>query len=506
MITLSDEQQNALGEVRAWLDAGGPDFFCLYGHAGTGKTSLALRIAEMVGDTAFVAYTGKAALALRAKGCRDATTIHRRIYRACLMLGGTVEFVLRQPEELNVALIIVDECSMVDERLVADLLSFGRPILAMGDPYQLPPIEGRSFFNAWRANVYLKDVHRQAAISPIVRASAILRRGYALDFCDDEGLKVISWADATADMFIHADQIIVGRNTTRLRMNRIMRWVRGFMEPYPVIGDRVVCLRSNYRRGLVNGSLWEVQAVDSEDEDEHLGLTLQSLDDFDRRPKRVRVLKDFFSRDPHEIDPDKRQRSDEFDYAYALTAHKAQGSQWSDVSVVDESGVCETPTRWMYTAITRAAEKATVVRGKRRVRREFARNSRKSILPGGEDLAVEKAILSTYFQCAIDGTIATLFEVVSSAAELLQLQEGRHSEAKRRVKEGLEKLDERGALSLPYGRLGVLMLNGQHLSPTLSGMVVERWKPVLMQVDTNDVGFGESAVRPRGRRPRGPQE
>jgi exodeoxyribonuclease-5 len=59
----------------------------------------------------------------------------------------------------------------------------------------------------------------------------------------------------------------------------------------------------------------------------------------------------------------RRHRSyDEFDYGYVLTVHKAQGSQWDDVVLFDESGVfAESRQRWLYTGVTRAAQRLTVV-------------------------------------------------------------------------------------------------------------------------------------------------
>jgi exodeoxyribonuclease-5 len=55
---------------------------------------------------------------------------------------------------------------------------------------------------------------------------------------------------------------------------------------------------------------------------------------------------------------------EEFDYAYALTVHKAQGSQWDDVLLFDQSHVFrKNRYRWFYTAITRAAKTITIVRG-----------------------------------------------------------------------------------------------------------------------------------------------
>ena len=70
---------------------------------------------------------------------------------------------------------MIDECSMVDEELGRDLLSFGKPILVLGDPAQLPPVKGGGFFTETAPDVMLTEIHRQAEGSAIIRASRAAR-------------------------------------------------------------------------------------------------------------------------------------------------------------------------------------------------------------------------------------------------------------------------------------------------------------------------------------------
>ncbi len=78
----SPQQDKALQAVRDWLKAGRPQVFRLFGYAGTGKTTLARAIADDIkGTVVYGAYTGKAALVMRGKGCTEARTIHSLIYR-----------------------------------------------------------------------------------------------------------------------------------------------------------------------------------------------------------------------------------------------------------------------------------------------------------------------------------------------------------------------------------------------------------------------------------------
>src|SRR4249920_494974 len=88
MTVFSPHQDAALQAVADWLKAkpghgSTPQIFRLFGYAGTGKTTLAKHIAEAVdGKVLFAAFTGKAALVMRSKGCPSASTIHSLIYRA----------------------------------------------------------------------------------------------------------------------------------------------------------------------------------------------------------------------------------------------------------------------------------------------------------------------------------------------------------------------------------------------------------------------------------------
>src|SRR5215210_9157695 len=178
-MTWSPQQDAALKAVADWLRRGDQPVFRLFGYAGTGKTTLARHIAEGVdGEVAFGAYTGKAALVLRTKGCPDASTIHSMIYRSRESDEGGPQFVLnRQSPVARASLIIIDECSMVDEELGRDLLSFGQPVLVLGDPAQLPPVKGGGFFTEGEPDVMLTEVHRQARDNPIIRLSMVVREG-----------------------------------------------------------------------------------------------------------------------------------------------------------------------------------------------------------------------------------------------------------------------------------------------------------------------------------------
>jgi hypothetical protein len=186
MPQFTSHQDAALKSVAGWLEekpsARSRKVFRLFGYAGTGKTTLARHIADTVdGKVHFAAFTGKAALVMRNKGCAGATTIHSLIYRARASGEEMPDFVLWDDAPASKAkLIIIDECSMVDAELGRDLMSFGVPVLVLGDPAQLSPIQGGGFFTESQPDAMLTEAHRQAQDNPIVRLSMDIRAGRKL--------------------------------------------------------------------------------------------------------------------------------------------------------------------------------------------------------------------------------------------------------------------------------------------------------------------------------------
>ncbi|MFM2444618.1 MAG: putative deoxyribonuclease [Pseudomonadota bacterium] len=358
----SPQQDRALVEIATWLKTGRPQIFRLFGYAGTGKTTLARHIAEGIdGDVVFAAYTGKAALVLRSKGCDDARTIHSLIYRPQDIDSEVPSFVINEQSPANAAsLIIVDECSMVDEDLGRDLLSFGRPVLVLGDPAQLPPVKGGGFFTEAQPDFMLTEVHRQAADNPIIRMSMIVREGGRLDRGAYGESSVIARDAIDSATVTRADQVLVGLNRTRKLYNKRLRELFGFSGSLPEAGDKLVCLKNDRKKGLLNGGIWTVKLM-APARSGKLRMSLVPEDDAARKPLRVRVLPAFFESE-EEIPYTLRRDSDEFDFGYALTVHKAQGSQWNDMVLFDESWAFrEHRSRWLYTGITRAAERITIV-------------------------------------------------------------------------------------------------------------------------------------------------
>jgi exodeoxyribonuclease V len=130
----------------------------------------------------------------------------------------------------------------------------------------------------------------------------------------------------------------------------------------PEAGETLVCLRNDRKRGLLNGSLWQVERTRKP----RKGLLRYTLSPDDAETGKARTVVSinpaFFDGTADALALAERRRSDEFDYGYVLTVHKAQGSQWDAVMLFDESfAFRENRARWLYTGITRAATKLTVV-------------------------------------------------------------------------------------------------------------------------------------------------
>ena len=363
----SAQQEQAIAAVRRWLsDPHGPQVFRLFGYAGTGKTTIAKELAQTVrGIVLFGAFTGKAALVLRTKGCAGASTIHSMIYRIDESEdddNGSPRFVLNHDSDVaTAALVIIDECSMVDEELGRDLLSFGTKVLVLGDPAQLPPVKGAGFFTSIDPEFMLTEIHRQAADNPIIRMSMQAREGERFMIGSYGDSRVIYRADLAQSDVLAADQVLVGLNRTRRSYNARIRQLLGFEGITPTPGDRLVCLRNNKDKGLLNGGLWEAAETGRNTSVVH--MKVRSLDDPGADALvEVSVPIEFFKGTEGEMQWKVRRQFDEFDFGYALTCHKSQGSQWPNVMVFDESSTFrEDAWRWRYTAITRAAERVTVV-------------------------------------------------------------------------------------------------------------------------------------------------
>lgn len=393
----SAQQEKALQDVARWHRSGDSPFYYLAGYAGTGKSSIAKYIGDTIGgDVRYACYTGKAASVMRDKGCRDATTIHRLIYIPSakgtkrlrdlqddlkdaqaanppdarkieslrtkivneVALVRSPSFILNEDSEIRGAsLVVIDECSMVNGMMGEDLLSFSVPVLVLGDPAQLPPVRGSGYFTDRRPDFLLEEVHRQALESGVLRMATDIRLGNVPAIGTDYGdAEVISWDDVNPQAMLDYDQILVGLNRTRNGTNARVRELLGRTSPLPQAGDRVICTRNNHDLGLLNGEMWEV--LDSAVVDnEKVGLTItDSTNSLNVEAWQCFFLGEKLAHYDHNRD------TQEFDYGYVITVHKAQGSEFDRVVVFDQSmKFRQYRLSWLYTAVTRAISEVTLV-------------------------------------------------------------------------------------------------------------------------------------------------
>lgn len=394
------QQSKALRSVFKWYKSNGrKQVFRLFGFAGTGKTTLAKEIAWCIengesggerGQVLFAAYTGKAASVLASKGCAGASTLHSLIYKPVIdyVTGKAKGFTLNPESPLCEAkLLICDEMSMVNDELGADLLSFGIPILVLGDPGQVKPIKGEGFFTRGDADITLTEVERVAAENPLIWLATEIRNGrlpkpgrYGESRVYRPGFKV------TDEMIIGSDQVIVGLNRTRHTLNRRHRILSGKFDvdtQFPVRGDKLMCTKNNKQNGFLNGTQWTcstpeikpmMKLIDHRRPElgfeatrvEGLHFKVRALDLFDANGSPVIIDTVCSTHHFDESLPEPYWKdiagTDAFTFAYAGTVHKLQGSQFGKTLVIDESQVFA-DQRWnhLYTAATRASESMALV-------------------------------------------------------------------------------------------------------------------------------------------------
>jgi exodeoxyribonuclease-5 len=364
----SPQQAHALSALRDWWRKNTRQIFGLFGYAGTGKTELARAFGHSIGDVQFAAPTGKAADVLRKRGCLPVSTIHKLIYRTTRDPNTrTFRHELRPRQELaEFDAFIIDEASMIDAEVAHDLLSFEKKTLIVIDPGQLPPVNSVGYFSYRKPDVMLTEIHRQARDNPILRLADDVRRGRPMwrEGRYGGGRLIIApfvW-NADAPKF---DTILVGINETRrlwnAKLRRELGFTRGTSDAPPQCGEVVVCNRNDYRvdEPVFNGQQWTIENVENLAFLRFPALTLD-LAQGDQRT-RVRVPVSDFLGDSEPIGPGPAFQR--FDFGYALTVHKAQGSEWERVLLVNESGSFGYDARkWLYTGITRAKNHLTIIK------------------------------------------------------------------------------------------------------------------------------------------------
>jgi exodeoxyribonuclease-5 len=401
-IELFPEQQAAKDMFQEWYATVSTGIFRIFGYAGVGKTTTIRSIvSEVTGLVYYGAYTGKAALVMQRQGLPNARTIHSLIYKPIfpskardkelskkltkareagehdealkiedkIKHNRAIHFEINEESPLLQAdLLVLDEVSMVNQEMLDDLLYFNVPMLVLGDPGQLPPIKGEGALTRAKPDVMLDKIHRQAMDNPIINLSFRARMGKNIpreEFRSENHPTSVhkSSTGLTKEDALGADQILCGKNKTRRMLNRRYRKIAGFEGLTPMPGEKLICLKNSV--GLFNGMMVTVKKIVQEYEtwiqmeletEEgkllHCSVLRAHFDEYEQ-PGLVKSL--------HWWD---KQHRDEFDFGYAITVHKAQGSQWDHVVFWDDRFLVwdqKERRRWLYTGITRAVEQLTLL-------------------------------------------------------------------------------------------------------------------------------------------------
>lgn len=336
---LTKEQKHAIKELLKFKN----QVATLGGYGGTGKTTVVSHICQALPNFAVCAYTGKASHVLRNKGIENASTIHSLIYEPRKDQDGDVYFALA--ELLPCEGIIVDEASMVSKEIYNDLLSFKKPIIFVGDHGQLPPI-GDSFNLMEKPDFTLEEIHRNAG--EIAFFAEHIRKGFKPSSWQfkSNGNKVKFIDKRNYEQYLtKVDQIIVPFNKLRARINNIVREQLG-LPPYPVPGDRIMCLRNNHKLGVFNGMQGKIVELYGKS---------RMLFEADGVGYDLKYDPDVFGMEKYEFEYEK-DGPIPFDWCYGTTCHKCQGSEYEKTLVVEQKCTLWDQIRWSYTGASRAKE------------------------------------------------------------------------------------------------------------------------------------------------------
>lgn len=392
---LTQKQQEGL-DLAIERFKSGERYTIISGYAGTGKSTLVkFIIAGLPGinpeeDVVYTSFTGKATQVLSKKGNRNTSTLHKLLFESFPRPDGT--FIRRPVTHIPYKVVVVDEISMAPKSLVSRLMDYHVYVIGLGDPFQLPPVEKDEDNHLLdNPHVFLDEIMRQAAESEIIQLTMKIRNGEPIPYIKGKEVQVIKKEELNTGMLFWADQVLVATNATRTKINDEMRQILGRGDK-PEDGDKVICCRNYWdieAQGgfsLINGTIGTIN---------NSFTTFHQIPAYmfaDRKPKKIDVLMAEFIGDCNEsygvlgmdnklilegvkaLDWKSEYRLGksryqniiplEFTYAYAITTHKSQGSEWDKVLVIEEKFPFdkEEHARWLYTACTRASGKLVLVR------------------------------------------------------------------------------------------------------------------------------------------------
>ncbi len=386
MLELTDKQQEIHDALVDWVYDPYSEYTALSGYAGTGKTTLLGEVAKTLQDFSinFITYTGKASTVLAQKLANSGVnmhgsscgTIHSLMYLFDGELRGKLTWRKKNYKQLELGdLIIVDEASMLTPKIFNDLLNLGRPIIFVGDPGQLPPIDAQPFLPLQNTEFKLEEIHRQAWDNPIIQIATRIRQGEEIPY-GVYGNKAAKMNKPQSRQLVNSFKssviedtnriFLCGRNNTRIILNRSVR-AKASLPETPQPGEYIICLKNNKELQLMNGTIFKLQDI------REAGPLYKVLPEGSSEYTYCHK-NSFNSKSPQELKEKLRQDSEAmkciddlmyYDYAYAITVHKSQGSEWDNVILYDERMHFfddDTYRKWLYTGVTRAKEKLLIIK------------------------------------------------------------------------------------------------------------------------------------------------
>lgn len=367
MITLTPDQEKALKEGVQWWkeERQKKQVWTLSGISGAGKTTIASYILEAMKvkprEVLTMAYTGAAVQVLLKRGIQ-AQTIHQSIYNFEIVGKKIYQYRKSVEDMAQYKLFVVDEASMVSQELLDDLLSFGKPIMLIGDGNQLPPVGGTENYFIQNPDFRLTQPVRQALESPIVLLAYHITQGVTKPKVGWYGKEVLVTNKLNIDHFMQVEQVITRTNKDRIKFNSIIRNKNGFSGEFPRKGEKLVCKKNNWSKMQTIGDVF-VYLVN--------GLRVTAESDFNDSLDKVKVKPILPGSDHFVVDADPLALKEEqtnwmeyrenidlcaFQYGYAVTGHAMQGSEADTILFKNAwtPGTEEDNIRWLYTTLTRA--------------------------------------------------------------------------------------------------------------------------------------------------------
>lgn len=409
------EQREAIDRIRGWADKSESGLqLSLTGAAGTGKTTVLKAIQPILQsqDVCWAAMTGKAALRMHEVTGVNAKTLHSVLYKRPNTGKGNRLFfnTVKAPE---CKFLVVDEASMMPPKIYQDLQSWqmnGVRILYVGDGFQLPPIldfkevkEYGDDFSIFKEveGPSLKQVMRSG--DDIITVATQLREENHVPKTNlGESYKIrrskTPGRDACGDFLKDNDNhvLITWRNKMRMQANRLIRRRLGFDGVLPHKGEPVMICKNghdwfNKEEMVLNGEIhWADYftdgpklgpEVDTMKFVTDLGINLLAstqgrVEPMDGSFPNVKEWKEYMKHFKVARVPDPVPIT----YGYVSTAHKAQGSEYSKVTIFLSADDMQNPhfkkdtvlpdgtrmsfaTRWLYTSLTRAKTQVSLILG-----------------------------------------------------------------------------------------------------------------------------------------------